>query len=184
MGGEYKLLIRTLTHRTPSSDCLGGIFDLTQGSSIEAGSGNPNWVVGDVFLKNVYSVYRLSPPSVGFAQLSSAAGGGSGASSASSSSSAADQSTASFSSSTSTSLISSPPSNSKTPTVSGLTSTTATTGTPGAAAPNTAAGTSNALSHGEWKMFINWESLSYRSSLGPYPSLLWLSVVAMGFIWL
>lgn len=59
-----------------SSQCLGGIFDLTQGSSIVPGSGNPSWVVGDVFLKNVYSVYRMSsPPSVGFAQLSDAAGG-------------------------------------------------------------------------------------------------------------
>jgi len=74
-------------------DCLGGIFDLTQGSSIVAGGGNPNWVVGDVFLKNVYSVYRMSPPSVGFAQLSDAAGG-SGASSGSSSTTAADDTTA------------------------------------------------------------------------------------------
>ena len=58
-----------------SNDCLGGIFDLTQGSSIVSGGGNPNWVVGDVFLKNVYSVYRSEPsPSVGFAALSSNAG--------------------------------------------------------------------------------------------------------------
>lgn len=33
-----------------SSQCLGGIFDLTQGSSIVAGGGNPNWVVGATFL--------------------------------------------------------------------------------------------------------------------------------------
>jgi hypothetical protein len=32
------------------SMCLGGIFDLTQGSSIEANGGNPTWVVGDTFL--------------------------------------------------------------------------------------------------------------------------------------
>ncbi|KAL1746443.1 aspartic peptidase domain-containing protein [Schizophyllum fasciatum] len=58
-----------------SDDCLGGIFDLTQGSSIVSGGGNPNWVVGDVFLKNVYSVYRTEPsPAVGFAALSSNAG--------------------------------------------------------------------------------------------------------------
>ncbi|KAM5537642.1 hypothetical protein V8D89_008720 [Ganoderma adspersum] len=39
-----------------------------------AGSGVPPWIVGDTFLKNVYSVYRAStPPAVGFAQLSSAA---------------------------------------------------------------------------------------------------------------
>ncbi|TFK74251.1 acid protease [Pluteus cervinus] len=58
-----------------SSQCLGGIFDLSLGSNIESGSGNPNWVVGDTFLKNVYSVFRASPPSIGFAQLSAAAGG-------------------------------------------------------------------------------------------------------------
>ncbi|KAJ7162217.1 aspartyl protease [Mycena filopes] len=60
---------------TARSQCLGGIFDLTLGSSIEANSGNPTWVVGDTFLKNVYSVYRQNPPSVGFAQLSDLAGG-------------------------------------------------------------------------------------------------------------
>lgn len=58
-----------------SSQCLGGIFDLSQGSNIVSGGGNPNWVVGATFLKNVYSVFRASPPSVGFAQLSDLAGG-------------------------------------------------------------------------------------------------------------
>jgi cathepsin D len=47
--------------------CAGSIFDLNLGST---GSGNPGWVVGAAFLKNVYSVYRAQPPSVGFAQLS------------------------------------------------------------------------------------------------------------------
>ncbi|KAI0338296.1 acid protease [Trametopsis cervina] len=55
--------------------CLGGIFDLGLGSQIGSGGGNPSWVVGDTFLKNVYTVFRSSPPSVGFAALSSAAGG-------------------------------------------------------------------------------------------------------------
>ncbi|KAK7001303.1 acid protease [Favolaschia claudopus] len=58
-----------------SRRCLGGIFDLTLGSNIEANSGNPSWVVGDTFLKNVYSVYRADPLSVGFAQLSDLVGG-------------------------------------------------------------------------------------------------------------
>lgn len=57
--------------------CVGGIFDLTQGANIPPNSGNPSWVVGDTFLKNVYSVFRSSPPSVGFAQLSAQAGAGS-----------------------------------------------------------------------------------------------------------
>jgi len=58
--------------------CVGGIFDLDAGTNGAAGSpssGNPAWVVGDTFLKNVYSVFRSNPPSVGFAQLSSQAGG-------------------------------------------------------------------------------------------------------------
>ncbi|KAJ7268876.1 aspartic peptidase domain-containing protein [Mycena rebaudengoi] len=35
----------------------------------------PNWSFGTAFLRNVYSVYRQVPPSVGFAQLSPMAGG-------------------------------------------------------------------------------------------------------------
>ncbi|KAF5346349.1 hypothetical protein D9758_011478 [Tetrapyrgos nigripes] len=59
-----------------SSFCLGGIFDLSLGSNIESGQGNPNWVVGATFLKNVYSVFQNgNPPQIGFAQLSGAAGG-------------------------------------------------------------------------------------------------------------
>ncbi|KAJ7097598.1 aspartic peptidase domain-containing protein [Mycena epipterygia] len=58
-----------------SSMCVGAIFDLSLGTN--AGSGNPSWVVGDTFLKNVYSVFRQNPMSVGFAQLASGAGGGS-----------------------------------------------------------------------------------------------------------
>ncbi|KAI0319007.1 aspartic peptidase domain-containing protein [Amylostereum chailletii] len=57
--------------------CIGAIFDVTQGASV--GSGNPEWIIGDTFLKNVYSVFRANPPSVGFAELSDAAGGSSGA---------------------------------------------------------------------------------------------------------
>ncbi|EMD33690.1 hypothetical protein CERSUDRAFT_87022 [Gelatoporia subvermispora B] len=62
-----------------NGQCLGGIFDLNAGSNVGSGNGNPDWVVGDTFLKNVYSVFRASPPSVGFAQLSDTAGGSSGA---------------------------------------------------------------------------------------------------------
>lgn len=58
--------------------CLGAIFDITQGSNVTPGQGNPSWIIGDTFLKNVYSVFRANPPAVGFAQLSSAAGGSSG----------------------------------------------------------------------------------------------------------
>ncbi|CCL99649.1 uncharacterized protein FIBRA_01669 [Fibroporia radiculosa] len=55
------------------NQCLGGIFVLDIGSAVSSGDGNPNWVVGDTFLKNVYSVFRSSPASVGFAQLSGSA---------------------------------------------------------------------------------------------------------------
>jgi len=61
-----------------SGQCVGGVFDLNLGSSAGGGGGNPSWVVGDTFLKNVYSVFRATPPSIGFAQLSDAAGGSSG----------------------------------------------------------------------------------------------------------
>ncbi len=38
------------------------------------GSGVPPWIVGDTFLKNVYSVYQgSSTPAVGFAKLSNVA---------------------------------------------------------------------------------------------------------------
>jgi len=68
-----------------STQCLGGVFDLTAGSSVTPGGGNPSWVVGDTFLKNVYSIFTAgSTPTVGFAQLSDAAGGSSGTPDASS----------------------------------------------------------------------------------------------------
>ncbi|KAF8869556.1 aspartic peptidase domain-containing protein, partial [Infundibulicybe gibba] len=51
--------------------CLGAIVDLGKGSASRPG--DPSWVIGDTFLKNVYSVFRMAPPSVGFAQLSVAA---------------------------------------------------------------------------------------------------------------
>ncbi|KAL0564381.1 hypothetical protein V5O48_017667 [Marasmius crinis-equi] len=44
--------------------CLGAFFGLETGTSM------PAWIVGDAFLKNVYSVFRYNPPSVGFAELS------------------------------------------------------------------------------------------------------------------
>ncbi|KAI0645865.1 aspartic peptidase domain-containing protein [Trametes meyenii] len=63
--------------RISQTMCVGGIFDLTLGSDVSGGGGNPTWVVGDTFLKNVYSVFRSNPPAVGFAELSDAAGGSS-----------------------------------------------------------------------------------------------------------
>ena len=44
------------------STCVGGFFALDT-----SGTSAPPWIVGDTFLKNVYSVFRASPPSVGFA---------------------------------------------------------------------------------------------------------------------
>ncbi|KAF5328713.1 hypothetical protein D9619_011734 [Psilocybe cf. subviscida] len=63
------------TEQNDNTRCVGAIFDLEAGTSITASDGNPGWVVGDTFLKNVYSVFRSDPPSVGFAELSTNAGG-------------------------------------------------------------------------------------------------------------
>ncbi|KAG1889871.1 aspartic peptidase domain-containing protein [Suillus subluteus] len=51
--------------------CAGGIFDI--GTSVGSGSNVPTWIVGDTFLKNVYSVFRANPAAVGFAQLTNGA---------------------------------------------------------------------------------------------------------------
>jgi len=50
-----------------SGCCMGAFFVK------DPGGGTPPWIIGDTFLKNVYSVFRYNPPSVGFAQLSSTA---------------------------------------------------------------------------------------------------------------
>ncbi|KAI9510043.1 acid protease [Russula earlei] len=47
------------------SQCLGAVFAY---SGLGNGDG-PAWIVGDTFLKNVYTVFRANPPSVGFATL-------------------------------------------------------------------------------------------------------------------
>lgn len=38
--------------------CVGGIFDLTLGSDVGVGGGNPSWVIGDTFLVRHISSYR------------------------------------------------------------------------------------------------------------------------------
>jgi len=53
--------------------CVGAIFDLQQGTTNSAS--DTSWIVGDTFLKNVYTIFQANPPAVGFAQLSAAAGG-------------------------------------------------------------------------------------------------------------
>jgi cathepsin D len=45
------------------SQCVGAIF------SYSGSSDGPGWIIGDTFLKNVYSVFRANPASVGFAAL-------------------------------------------------------------------------------------------------------------------
>ncbi|KAH7885826.1 aspartic peptidase domain-containing protein [Phlebopus sp. FC_14] len=50
-----------------SSECIGAFFE------VSTGSGTPSWILGDAFLKNVYSVFRYNPPSIGFAALSETA---------------------------------------------------------------------------------------------------------------
>jgi len=54
-----------LLMRASNTMCVGAFFALSLSGSA------PQWIVGDTFLKNVYSVYRYNPPSIGFANLSS-----------------------------------------------------------------------------------------------------------------
>jgi cathepsin D len=49
-----------------NSECLGAVFVST---AAEGGGAGPAWIIGDTFLKNVYSVFRANPASVGFAAL-------------------------------------------------------------------------------------------------------------------
>ncbi|KAI9451913.1 aspartic peptidase A1 [Lactarius psammicola] len=56
-----------------NNQCLGGFFELS--SSQSSTSSSVGWIVGDTFLKNVYSVYRANPASVGFAALAANAQG-------------------------------------------------------------------------------------------------------------
>ncbi|KAJ7057377.1 aspartic peptidase domain-containing protein, partial [Mycena amicta] len=64
-----------------ATHCVGAIFALfTQEgdsyfSNATTGSDRPSWTFGGTFLKNVYSVFRQDPPSIGFAELSTLAGG-------------------------------------------------------------------------------------------------------------
>jgi cathepsin D len=51
-----------------SGMCAGAIFDA---GVLYGGWFNETWIVGDTFLKNVYSVFRAEPPAIGFAQLAS-----------------------------------------------------------------------------------------------------------------
>ncbi|KAG1728182.1 aspartic peptidase domain-containing protein [Suillus paluster] len=46
------------------NECYGAFY------AIATYVGTPSWIIGDTFLKNVYSVFRYNPPSVGFAALS------------------------------------------------------------------------------------------------------------------
>ncbi|KAF9474316.1 acid protease [Pholiota conissans] len=64
------------------SRCIGSIFAV----NVPSNPANPTWIIGDTFLKNVYSVFRATPPSIGFAQLSTLALGGAGSATTSESS--------------------------------------------------------------------------------------------------
>lgn len=49
--------------------CVGGIFDLTSGSTIEAGGGNPSWVVGDTFLVRSTDSYQIPPLTITYRKM-------------------------------------------------------------------------------------------------------------------
>ena len=50
---------------TDEVECVGAFFEIPEGSD------TLSWVVGDASLKNMYSVFGLRPPNVGFTALSS-----------------------------------------------------------------------------------------------------------------
>ncbi|KAF5314253.1 hypothetical protein D9619_012012 [Psilocybe cf. subviscida] len=60
--------------QSDSTRCIGAIFDLDANSNFNPDDGNPAWIFGDGFMKNVYTVFRADPPSIGFAQLATNAG--------------------------------------------------------------------------------------------------------------
>ncbi len=53
-----------------NGQCLGSVFIFSSGNTNSISNG-PSWVIGDTFLKNVYTVFRANPASVGFAVLAS-----------------------------------------------------------------------------------------------------------------
>ena len=59
-----------------SGMCAGAIFDA--GVLYGGDESSEIWIVGDTFLKNVYSVFSAEPPAVGFAQLASGLSSSSG----------------------------------------------------------------------------------------------------------
>ncbi|KAG2121893.1 aspartic peptidase domain-containing protein [Suillus clintonianus] len=67
-GNTWSMSPADFTHsQVSTTECLGAFFIAS------FGSGGPSWVIGDAFLKNVYSVFKYSPASVGFAALSETA---------------------------------------------------------------------------------------------------------------
>jgi len=79
-GIEYPVNPKDFSTEVSNGTCYGALFalDSTQSNSTSAISDapvganitNPDWVVGLAFIKNYYTVFRATPPSVGFAALS------------------------------------------------------------------------------------------------------------------
>ncbi|KAL1408679.1 hypothetical protein Q8F55_005492 [Vanrija albida] len=66
-GTAYPINPMDMIYATGDGTCTGGIVSSSSQSQISGG--RIQWVIGDVFLKNVYSVFQYAPPSVGFASL-------------------------------------------------------------------------------------------------------------------
>jgi cathepsin D len=63
LGGKYFAIQPQDMVYEPAKD------GLCLGSLVAADLGGVHWVIGDAFLKNVYTVFRYEPPAVGFAAL-------------------------------------------------------------------------------------------------------------------
>ena len=55
--------------QSSNDQCVGSVFIFSSGNTDS--SNGPSWVIGDTFLKNVYTVFRANPASIGFAALAS-----------------------------------------------------------------------------------------------------------------
>jgi len=71
-GTDYSIHTSDFSRSTnlPGNICFGSFF------AINLNSDAVQWIIGDSFLKNVYSVYRSQPPAVGFATVKEGGGGG------------------------------------------------------------------------------------------------------------
>lgn len=63
------MILHMLFHSDFDGVVIKDLWNKADTASGRGANSTITWVVGDTFLKNVYSVYRYDPPAVGFATL-------------------------------------------------------------------------------------------------------------------